>query len=157
MSRKPLQLIKAGWLVFNQPNKPSTNRGFSLLEVLLAIAIFSLLIGVLVGAPLYGEEAVVLSGARGRATALAEEGLEAVRNLRDANYTNLTPGTYGLAITDNHWTLGSAPDTTGIFSRQLTITTLSENTMQITSTVTWQWTIGRTSSVTLTTYLTHWK
>ena len=52
---------------------------FSVVEVILAGAIFSLLIMTFVGGYLYGQEASALAGARARATLLAEEGLEAVK------------------------------------------------------------------------------
>ena len=38
---------------------------------------------------------------RARAATLADEGLEAVRNIRDANFSNLTDGTFGLTTTGN--------------------------------------------------------
>lgn len=63
--------------------------GFSLVEVILSTAIFGLLVTTLVGGFLYGQEATFLAGSRARATMLAEEGIEAVRNIRDADFANL--------------------------------------------------------------------
>lgn len=149
---KLLQLMKREWLITSH-----TKTGFSLIEALLSIALFSLLISTLVGGALYGQQSVVLAGNRERATALAEEGLEAVRNLRDADYTNLVPGSYGLSTGDHQWELRPAADQTGIFSRRVTITADAEDTASIVATVSWQWVTNRTNSVTLTTYLTNWK
>jgi hypothetical protein len=88
---------------------------------------------------------------------LAEEGLEAVRNLRDGTFTNLTSGTYGLAISNGKWMLSGSSDTTGIFTRQITVSSLDAQRKQITSTVTWQQTPQRTGTVTLTGTLTNWQ
>ena len=71
-------------------------RSFSLVEALLALALFALFVTVLAEAVIYGEQAAAAAGERGRATLLAEEGLETARNLRDISYEGLTDGTFGL-------------------------------------------------------------
>ena len=71
------------------------------MEVMLASAIFVLLVTALVGAYLYGQEATVLAGNRAQAVMLAEEGLEAVRNMRDFTFTALADGAYGLSTAGN--------------------------------------------------------
>ena len=55
----------------------TANKGFSLVEVLLAVSIFGLLLLFLTGGLIYGQQSTALSGARARAEFLAEEGLEA--------------------------------------------------------------------------------
>ena len=78
--------------------RSATSKGFSVVEVLLAASIFSLLVTALVGAFLYGQESSALAGARARAGQLADEGLEASRSIRDGAFTNLTDGAHGLAV-----------------------------------------------------------
>ena len=112
--------------------------GFSLVEVILASSVFGLLITALVGAWLYGQEATVLSGNRVRATMFAEEGLEAVRNIRDDAFSNLINGTHGLAVSGNVWMLSGSSDTAGIFTRQIQISSIDATRKEIISTVTWQ-------------------
>ncbi len=85
-----------------------SNRGFSLVEVLLASALLSLFLTAFVGAFIYGQESTALAGARVRATFLAEEGLEAARSLRDSDFANLTDGDHGLAISGNQWSFSGA-------------------------------------------------
>lgn len=131
-------------------------RGFSLVEVLLAVSVFGLIVTALFGGLIYGTQSTALAGQRARATMLADEGLEAVRNIRDENFSNLTDGTYGLTISGNQWTLSGAQDTTDIFTRSLAISSIDSNRKQITATVSWQQTPQRTGSVALTTYLTNW-
>ncbi|MCA9364014.1 hypothetical protein KC727_02240 [Candidatus Kaiserbacteria bacterium] len=131
-------------------------RGFSLVEVILAGSLFILMATILVGGYLYGQEATALAGARTRAALLAEEGLEAVRNIRDEDFSNLSDGTYGLVESGNEWTLSGSNDTTDIFTRAITISTVDGDRKNVTSDVSWQQTEGRGGSVSLTSRLTYW-
>lgn len=132
--------------------------GFSTIEVLLASSILILIVAALMGAYIYGSESTALAGQRARAAFLAEEGLEASRNIRDSGFSNLSDGTKGLAISGNQWIFSGSSDTTdGFYTRQITISTIDSNRKQIISTITWQQNPQRTGSVTLTTYLTNWK
>lgn len=131
--------------------------GFSIVEVLLAATIFSMLTVALVGILSLGEEASVLGGERSRAVFLSEEGLEAVRNIRDESFANLADGSYGLVKLANQWTFAGAPDVNGIFSRTVNISTINPNTKLIISIVNWRQNLQRSGNVALTTYLTNWK
>jgi len=134
----------------------TNNRGVSLVEIVLASAVFALLVAALGGSFVYGRESVRLSGDRSRAIFLASEGLEAVRNIRDNNFTNLSDGTFGLATSNNHWILNGSSDTVEIFTRQITISSINADTKQVASQVTWQQNPQRVGSITLYTYLTNW-
>lgn len=137
---------------------PLTQKGFSTIEALLASTILVLIVTALMGAYIYGSESPALAGQRERAAFLAEEGLEASRNIRDSGFSNLTNGTNGLAISGSQWIFSGASDiTNGFYTRQITISSIDSNRKQIISTVTWQQNNQRTGSVTLTTYLTNWK
>jgi prepilin-type N-terminal cleavage/methylation domain-containing protein len=133
------------------------NRGFSLIEVILSSAVFALLVTAFVGTYLYGEEASSLAGNRARAGMLASEGLEAVRNIRDAGFSALVDGTYGLTTTGNQWNLSGSNDVTGMFTRQVTLSTIDTKRKSVTSVVAWQQNPQRTGSVSLTTELTNWQ
>lgn len=137
------------WLATKQP-------GFSLVEVILSSAVFGLLVTALVGAYLYGQESTTLAGNRARATLLAEEGLEAVRNIRDPAFVNLTDGTYGLTTTSNQWNLSGSSDTNGIFTRQVIVSSVDSKRKSVTANVTWQQNPQRTGTVSLATRLTNW-
>ena len=133
-----------------------TNKGFSIVEVLLASSLFVIFVTALVGAYLYGQESTVLSGNRARAVLLAEEGLEAVRNIKDNSFDDLTPGDYGLSVSGGKWVLSGSSDTTDIFTRVINIGTVSSDQMVITSTVTWQQNEQREGSVSVIGYLNNW-
>lgn len=134
----------------------TNQRGSLLVEAMLAGAVFGLLVMSLVGVLTYATLSVRLAGNRARAAFLAEEGLEATRNIRDAAYTNLTNGTFGLSTVGNQWALSGSSDTTDIFTRTVTIADSTANVKQVTSTVTWQQNPQRTGSVSAVTYLTNW-
>ncbi len=135
----------------------SHKAGFSLVEILLAVSIFGLTVTALVGGLIFGEQSTALSGARVRAVMLADEGLEAVRNIRDENFSNLTSGTHGLTISGNQWTLSGTSDTTDIFTRQVTIFSVDTKRKNVTTNVTWQQNQQRMGQVEVVTYLTNWK
>lgn len=137
---------------------PTTKRkkGFSLLEVMLAIGLFSMLVTAFAEAIIIGQQNTALSGARMRAALIAEEGLEAVRNMRDQDFTNLVDGSHGLTIANNQWSFSGTQDATDVFTRQVTITSVDPNTKNVVSAVTWQQNPGRTGSIDLTTHLTNW-
>jgi len=131
--------------------------GFSLIEVILTAAIFSIFLVALVGVLSVGEETSVLAGARSQAVFLSEEGLEAVRNIRDENFANLIDGSYGLTKSGGQWDFIGTPDVNGIFSRTITISTVDANTKLVTSTIDWQQNLQRSGNVSLNTYFTNWK
>ena len=135
----------------------SAARGFSVIEVALAAALFGLIITSLIGSYLYGIEATALAGNRARAVMLAEEGIEAARNIRDADYANLTDGTYGLTTASNRWNLSGSSDTTGIFTRQVVISTVDAFRKNVGATVTWPQNPQRTGLVSVASELTHWQ
>lgn len=132
-------------------------KGFSLIEVLLAVSLLGLLATGIIGALLYGQESTVLSGKRASAAFLAEEGIEAVRNIRDNAFTNLTNGTYGLTTTGNTWNFTGSSDTTDIYTRAITISQVDTNRKEVTSTVTWQQNAQRSGTVSVVSYITNWQ
>ena len=108
------------------------NRGFTLIEAILGLAIFVLIVSGLASALIYAWRSGAVAGDRQRAVFYAAEGLEATRNIRDASFANLVDGVYGLAVSANVWTFSGSSDSTGIFQRQISISTVDANTKQIT-------------------------
>ncbi len=130
--------------------------GFSIVEAILSISLLGLLMTMSIGAFVYGQQSVSLAGTRGRGVALAREGLDAVRNIRDHQFTNLSDGSYGLAISGNQWMFSGTQDVSGVFTRTVTISSIDTKRKKVVSTVTWPQTPQGTGSVSLTTYLTRW-
>ncbi len=153
------------WSVFKRRPRPQRDwrqrsRGFSVVEVLLAVTVFGLLATGVTGAVVYGRESTGKSGDAVRAQMLADEGVEATRNIAAASYANLVDGSYGLTKSGSplSWSfLGSGTtDTTGVFTRQVTIATASTNHRTITCTVTWPTAGGNTGSVSVSARIDNW-
>ncbi len=138
------------------------------MEVLLSIAIFT--IGV-VGIGLFmidimgtAEKAQNLN----QAILLADEGLEAVKSIRDESFDDVVVGTFGATTTGGSWSLiEDEPDVNIIgktFTRTITISlgsvteppeSATTSVMQIKSNVTWPMRSG-TGDVSLYTFITNW-
>jgi prepilin-type N-terminal cleavage/methylation domain-containing protein len=134
----------------------SSQDGFSLIEVLLAAVIFAFLVAGLIGAIIYGRSATASAGDRVRALQIADEGIQAVKNIRDASYANLVNGTYGLSKATGQWAFSGTSDVNGIYTRQIVIATGGTNREAVTSTVTWTQANGSTGTVSLTDQLANW-
>jgi prepilin-type N-terminal cleavage/methylation domain-containing protein len=130
--------------------------GFSLVEIILAIAIFSLLLSGFSGLYLSGQEATMLAGNRAQAVLYAEEGLEAVRNIRDENFMNLNDGTYGLGTSGNQWVFVGSQDSQDIFTREIKISAMGIDKKEVEVVVSWQQNLQREGEVSLKGRLTHW-
>lgn len=130
--------------------------GFALLEVMLSAALFLIITLFAVQAYLYGEEALSLSGERQRAALYAEEGIEALRNIRDASFATLANGTYGLATSSGSWALSGTSNTDGEFTRQIQVNNLSTDRVIATSTVTWNQNAQRAGIYSIVSYLHNW-
>lgn len=133
-----------------------TNKGFFLVEVIIAASVFMLLVTAIAGTYLYGQESAVLSGNRTRAVMLAQEGIEAVRNIRDDSFSNLVDGAYGLDAAGGEWNLVAGQDTISIFTRQIIISTIDANRKNITVNVEWQQNAQRNGRISLATILSNW-
>ena len=136
---------------------PSIINGFSIIEAVMATSVFSLLITALAGSFVYGQQSTMIAGNRARAAYLADECLQAVRNIRDADFANLTDGTYSLATTSNQWSLSASEQNIDIYNRSVIISTIDDDRKEVSCQINWQQTKQRDGSIVLTTYLTNWQ
>lgn len=135
----------------------STRPGFSLLEALLTLSIFALLISVFAGGLTFGQQSIHTSSSRVQANFLAEEGLEAVRSMRDEDFGLLTSGTHGLDSSSGVWNFSGTSDVTDIFTRTVTVSDIDSETKSAVVNVSWQQSAVRSGTVELNTRLTNWK
>lgn len=134
----------------------SATKGFLVVEVLLASSLLIIAITAFVGAIIYSQESTSVAGGISRASFIAQEGIEAVRNIRDESFGNLTDGSYGLLVSNYQWILSGSSDTTDIYVRQINISTINADRKLVTSTITWPETAQRTGNIVLTTELSNW-
>lgn len=150
MTQGILQSMKRDRLNINQS-------GFSIVEIIIASAIFALIVTAFVGSLTYFNKSATAAGIKARAIFLAEEGLEAARNIRDEDFSNLINGTHGLAISSGQWVFSGSQDLTDIFLREVEISTIDDNTKEVDSRVSWNQGLKNGGSVSLATRLTNWQ
>lgn len=148
-----LQSIKKEWSNI----KNTSRKGFLLVETLLASSMFIILVTAFSGALFYGQQSLTSGGERTRAIALAEEGQEAVRSIKNMNFANVTDGTHGLIYSSSTWSFSGTEDVSGLFTRSVTVIPVDANRKTVTVTVTWQQTPQRVGTISLTSRLTNWK
>lgn len=136
--------------------------GFSLVEVLLAVALLGIFSVILISGFITGQENSALAVARVQATQLAHEGLAAARSIRDNSFSALTVADHGIVVGGSGaWDFSGTSDATVLdgrtFTRQVAVTNVSTDLQQVVSTVTWAQNLQRNGSVSLTTYLSNWQ
>lgn len=135
-----------------------TQKGSLLVEVLLAVAVFGVLVTGVTGAIIYGQQSTLLGSQRAHAAHIAKASNEAIRAIRDENFSLLIPGTYGLTVSGNKWALQGTPDVVdGIYTRSIAISSVDAITRSIAVSVTWQQNPQRTGTVTTNGQLTNWR
>lgn len=132
-----------------------STKGFSLIEVILAAALFGIYASALLGILAYGNETAARAADRARSVFLAEEGLEAARSLRSVSWDSIADGQWGITSTPSGWTLLPAGDSVGRFNRQITISSIDNSTKKIITSVSWLQG-GSPVTTTLSTLLTNW-
>ncbi|HMO78620.1 MAG TPA: hypothetical protein PJ997_00305 [Candidatus Paceibacterota bacterium] len=143
-----------------------TNRGFGVLEVLFAIAFFT--IGMM-GVAIFMIDILDTSENSynlNQAVLLAEEGLEAVKSIRDIDFASLSDvNDYGIYFDElnSQWVLSNNEQHKNIqisdsktFTRTISISGIGD-IKQIQSKVTWPKRVGQNGETILTTYLSNWK
>lgn len=149
MSRELLQSMQKEWSI--------TRRGFLLVEIILSGSLFILFLSAFAGVFYYAILSSSGAGDRARAIMYAEEGQEALRSIRNSSFANLSDGTYGLVYSSSTWLLSGSQDMSGIFTRQVTISSIDANRKNVVVRVTWPQTANRTGSVSVSGRFTNWK
>lgn len=131
--------------------------GFATVEILLAAALFSLITAGLFADMVYGRNTTFTAGDHIRAAILAEEGVEASRDIRNSAYANLTNGNHGLSNSSGAWAFSGTQDVTGIFTRQVNVADNGPRRKLITVTITWPESTSGTESFVVTSQLANWR
>ena len=154
--------------------KPSSGgrNGFTIIEVLLAMGLFVLVAGGGISAAVRAFSVNRLGEEESYAGYLASEGIEAVRAIAGRDYFNLVNGSYGLDSSTGRWEFSGSSNTFGKFTRTIVVSnvyrdasknivvsggTLDLFTKRVESRVDWNFSPGRTNTVSFKTYLTYWQ
>lgn len=138
-------------------NNFSKNRGFSLVELMVAFSIFLVFVSAIFTVASISVKQVRHAVNVERATALAEEGLEASRNIRDQDFDNLNNGTYGLSSATSEWEYVGTSDDINIFNREINIVEVDSDQKRIEVNVAWDDSISTNNTVSVASYLTNWR
>ena len=134
--------------------KNNYKKGFSLIEIMLSVSMIAVFVIIFITAIIDSQEANLLTSKRNIATRLSEEGIEALRNIRDDSFSILVDGNYGLTIIDNKWSLVPASDVTNNeYTRSIVISTINPKMKQVKSTITWSQNAQRGGRISLVTNL----
>ncbi len=154
----------------------SSQSGQSLIEILIAMAIFSLITSSSVFLVLDAFISARQGGERTRATAMASEGIEATKSIHNRGWKYLTDGDHGIQInTDNpsnpYWEFNGSQNSIDQFTRIINVSSVNRDvtgdiiesggtsdidTKKITCSVTWEFTPNRTNNVVLSSYSTNY-
>ena len=127
--------------------------GVSLLEIVISIGILMLVVPAISALALGSIKGVTRNEQELEAMALAHEGLEAARAIRDHGWDELSVGTHGLSKPSGYWAFSGSSETLGIYQRNVAAASVDSNRKTVTSTVTW----SPNKSTTLTARLTNWR
>ena len=161
-------------IIKKMKNLPQDFSGQSLLEVIVAAAIFSLIGAAMISMTVGGFNALQRGGDQTEAEALAQEGLEAVRSIRDGAWNEILYSQSAVEISGSEWIFtGEATDETiGQYTRTITFADVCRDGSddivacpgtytdlhgkKVTCTVTWSPMNGVANSVERVSYLTNW-
>jgi prepilin-type N-terminal cleavage/methylation domain-containing protein len=142
-------------------NFNSLEKGQSLIELLVALAVFTIII---FGSAFFILDSLIagrLSSELTVANFLAEEGLEVARSIRDNSWSDLIVGSHGLAISGGHWIFqGNEEDITSQLRsgrRTVLVESIDNDRKKVTSQIAWQFAEGRLEEIKLVSYLTNWQ
>jgi len=152
--------------------KTRIKKAFSLIEILVAIVIFTIFATGIFTLGISNMERSSKTQTNNEALSYAQEGLEATRNMRDRDFLLLATGSFGLDFSNDTWSFITAPETIdNYYQRTITVEdvyrdssgdiadtgTVDHEIRKVTSEVTWNWKNITSKSVSLVTYLTDWR
>ncbi len=133
-------------------------RGSLLLEALVAIGLFAIFLGGIGLTLVVGERSTVSSGDRVRATFLAEQTMEGVRNMAAKNFASITAGSHGVQLINGAWAFtGTLIKTPEGYQAHADIVSKGTEWWEVRVASTWSFDKSRSGAVLLTSYLTNWR
>ena len=151
---------------------PKSNCGQTILEVVIALAIFIFISASLSALILGGANAALHGSEQTEASAIAQEGLEALRSIRNGAWNELAQSPAGVLMSGGQWIISGVQNSIPPFTRILTLLpvcrsiagdiatcpgTMSDpHTVRAVSTVSWTTAEGAANQAVHSSYLTNW-
>jgi len=149
-------------------------KSFSLIEIILAIAIFMILAVTGITTILHSFSVNKLGEEQTNADLYAQEGLEAVRSIKNQGWSNISADvqTKGLQSSNGYWEFNGTGDSKDKYTRTILISSVNRDgsgniiesggsvdpdTLKVTSAVSWNFSGPRNDVVTYSTYLTNFR
>lgn len=152
-----------------------STKAFGLMETIIAMAIILIISATTITTVLQSFSATRLGDEKTESVLYAQEGVEAVRSIRNQGWTTPFLATdcslgCGLTTGSGYWEFSGTNNTLGKFTRQITVSPVERDgngdvvesggtddpdTKKVTSTVSWDFTTARSNTTTLVTYLTN--
>lgn len=142
-----------------QNQSQTTYSGFSLVEALLSIAIFSATAVIIINTMIYVQDSNIAAANLQRATKLAAEAIEISQGLQNENFSILTNGNYRLTVNSGKYVLSTGVETINGFNREIIIDSTGLDTYEkrVTSRVTWYNRVGGLKTVENQAILSDWQ
>ncbi len=146
-------------LLFVSHDDAHARKGSLLLEAIIAIGVFAIFLAGIGMSLILGERSTVSSGDHARAAFIAEQQIEALKQMRTANFSYLATGTRGVALTKSGsgWTFSGSSVLKNGYRSKVIITSHATDWVDVQSYVSWNFGQTRSGSVTLTTSFTNWR
>ncbi len=132
-------------------------RAQSSVEVMIALALFVLM--TMAAFTLFGTTLSQDALSRERQTAqnAVQEGQEAVRQIRNADWDALTAGTHGLVLSGGMWSFNGTEDVQDIYHRSVVVTDVGNDARDVAVTVQWTSAGGGNATAAASARLTNWQ
>jgi Tfp pilus assembly protein PilV len=149
--------------------------GFALIETILAMALMIAFATTSVSVILHSFSMNRLGNEETQATLYAQEGIEAIRSIKNQNWSDLTPGIYGVDNSSGRWQLSGSPNTRDKFTRTIYLSEVRRvntfcnisivesggivdpDSIRVQSVASWDFSQTRNNQVELFTYLMNFK
>ncbi len=144
-------------MINNNKSLKRNKTGFSILEIIISISLFMIFVVTVLNIANYSFKQIIHSANIDQAGILANESLEIVKNIRDADFSGLNNGEFGLSANAGKWALADSPDEVGFFERSVQIADFNNDQKFIFVTITWSDSVSDENIFSAQTYLTNWR
>ncbi len=131
--------------------------GSLLLEAIIAIGIFSMFLAGIGFTLLLGQRSTIAGGDRARGSFLAEQQLEAVRQMSALNFSSITAGDHGMALAGGAWAFSGTSLKIDGYTTRINVVSKGTDWWEVSAVAGWNFGKTRSGTATLVTELTNWR